>query len=154
MANNSQNGKNFRYHPACKLFPVMPDDQLQQLADDIRKNGLLEPILIHDGEILDGRNRLLACEKVGVEPDFVEWDGDSTPTERVISGNLMRRDLTAGQRALIGAELLPLLKEEAADRQRLSKGRGVKGAKAAPTFKGKASEKAAKIVGVNSRYVE
>jgi len=114
----------------------------------------LQAIVTYNGEILDGRNRLIACEMAGVEPQFDEWDGDSTPTERVISGNLMRRDLTPGQKAMIGADLLPLLKEEATDRQRLSKGRGKKGAKSVSTISGKASAQAAKYVGANSRYVE
>lgn len=106
-------------HPAALLFPMMPMDELQKLADDIRVNGLLEPIELLDGRIIDGRNRLKACELAGVAPRYevVNLDGGS-PTEYVASKNLHRRHLTASERAGIGADMVPLLQEEAKERQR------------------------------------
>ena len=49
-------------HPAADLFPLMSADELRELADDIRKNGLQVPIdMFVDGDgntwLLDGRNR-------------------------------------------------------------------------------------------------
>jgi hypothetical protein len=39
--------------------------------------GTPRPIFHSTGAILDGRNRLAACEKAGVEPDFITYaDGD------------------------------------------------------------------------------
>lgn len=48
--------------------PVDPEDvAVQRLADDIRRNGLLEPILItRDGVILSGHRRFAACKVVGL----------------------------------------------------------------------------------------
>jgi hypothetical protein len=43
-------------HPASNLFPMMSEKELKELADDIRKNGLLEPIVRYNRMILDGRN--------------------------------------------------------------------------------------------------
>jgi len=83
----------YRYHPACLLFPRLGDEELQELGEDIRANGLLHDIVRFKGEILDGRNRLAACKMAGVKPRFVEWNGSGSPTERVISGNLIRRHL-------------------------------------------------------------
>ena len=66
---------------------------------------------------------------------------------------LGRRHLTAGQRALIALDVLPLMAAEAKERQRLSKGRGKKVAeKCAPL--GKASAAAAKAARTNTTYVE
>ncbi len=143
-------------HAACKLFPQIPDDELQQLADDIRANGLRNPVVLLDGKVLDGRNRLAACEIAGVDPRFEKWDGQGSPVEWVISQNLMRRHLTASQRAVVAHDLLPMLAKEAKERQRRSKGRGKKVAKNCATFlsNGKASEAAARITRTNARYVE
>ena len=80
----------FSLHPACKLFPKLGDVELRELADDIKANGLQNPIVLLGGKILDGRNRHVACKLSGVEPRFEEWKGKGSPVEWVISQNLMR----------------------------------------------------------------
>lgn len=154
MNNNDFDPLNLKYHPACEIFPTLSNEELQSLADDIKANGLLEPIVVYKGEILDGRNRYEACEVAGVEPQFVAWDGEGSPAAYVISKNLQRRNLTASQRAVIAYELLPLLEAEAKERQRLSNGRGKKGGQNCSTEIGKASEHAAKIGNCSSTYIE
>ena len=146
----------FSLHPACKLFPKLGDVELRELADDIKANGLQNAIILLDGKILDGRNRHAACKLAGVEPRFEKWKGKGSPVEWVISQNLMRRHLTASQRAVVALDLLPLLEKEAKQRQRLSRGRGKKGAKPCATIStnGKSSETVARITGSNARYVE
>jgi ParB-like chromosome segregation protein Spo0J len=83
---------------------MLDDDQLQELADDIRVNGLRQPIITCDGMILDGRNRFEACKLAGVEPHFAEFEGDD-PLAYVVSLNLKRRHLKESQRALIAARI-------------------------------------------------
>lgn len=148
--------KRYSYHPACLLFPKLSREELQALSADIKVRGLLQPIVTYQEQILDGRNRLEACDLAGVEPRFVEWDGTGSPTEWAISANLFRRHLTSSQRAVVAYDLLPLLEQEAKQRQRLSKGRGKKGAQPCATFtgNGKASEVAARVTRTNARYVE
>ena len=84
-------------HEAAELFPVMEEPELQELTDDIAKNGLLVPILVFDSMVLDGRNRLLACTRAGVEPEFIEYNG-TDPVSVVISQNIHRRHLKPGQK--------------------------------------------------------
>ena len=124
----------YSYHPACLLFPKLGDQELQELAADIKASGLRNPIVLYQGKILDDRNRLAACEIAGVGPRFVEWNGKGSPVEWVISENLIRRHLTASQRAVIAHDLLPLLEKEAKERQRLSHGRGKKVSQYEDTF--------------------
>jgi hypothetical protein len=91
-------------HPHAAIFPMMADDELDALAADIEKNGLNEPILVHKktGFVVDGRNRIEACKRAGVEPHTKEVEGD--PLILVLSYNLKRRHLTPGQRAIAAAK--------------------------------------------------
>jgi hypothetical protein len=105
-------------HPAAMLFPMMNEEELKKLAEDIEDNGLIEPVVLYHGQILDGRNRLAACELAGVLPHFTEVDGDvPSATRYVLSKNLHRRHLTINKKAMIAARSLPLLEEEARQRQ-------------------------------------
>jgi ParB-like chromosome segregation protein Spo0J len=94
----------YEYHPISEILPMLPPDELQALADDIKENGQKNPIWLCDDKILDGRNRYQACELAGVEPDFVAYEG-SDPLGHVISHNLRQRHLSASQRAMIAAHL-------------------------------------------------
>ncbi len=150
--------KSITYHPACLLFQELRGDELQELADDIKVHGLRNAVILHEGKVLDGRNRLAACKLAGVEPRFEEWTGTGSPVEWVISENLIRRHLTASQRAVVAHDLLPLLEREAKDRQRQSNNYRANG-RLAPECanrngKGKASEAAARIARSSARYVE
>ncbi|HQU46522.1 MAG TPA: hypothetical protein PK867_27190, partial [Pirellulales bacterium] len=107
-------------HPAAELFPLMRGPEFGLLVEDISEHGLREPIVIYQGLVLDGRNRLRACETTGVEPRFVEWDGVGSPLAFVLSRNLHRRHLNEGQRAVIAARAKGMFEEEAAERKRAS----------------------------------
>lgn len=91
-------------HPACAAWPPLSAAELQALADDIRENGLLEPVVLIDGAILDGRHRWLACELASVEPRTVIYQGDD-PIGYVLSRNLHHRHMTLNARALAVATL-------------------------------------------------
>jgi ParB-like chromosome segregation protein Spo0J len=109
--------KKLTFHPACLLFPQLPKNELRALAADIKANGLQKSIVLYEGKILDGRNRWLACKIAKVKPTFIEWDGKGSPVAWVISENLVRRHLTSSQRAVIALDILPMLEEEAKERQ-------------------------------------
>ena len=97
-------------HPAADAFPLMAPDELKQLTDDIAAHGLIHPIVRNAvGVILDGRNRLKACEIAGIEPRFEEFKGDDA-TAFIVSMNLTRRHLSESQRAMVAAKLAELSK--------------------------------------------
>jgi ParB-like nuclease domain len=63
-------------HPVAALFPMLADDELDELAASIKANGLLQPIVIDtEGAILDGRHRFKACQKADVKPRFETYKG-------------------------------------------------------------------------------
>jgi hypothetical protein len=82
-------------HPICLLMPSADEDELQNLTDDIRARGLLDPIVLFEKRILDGRNRAAACGSAGVAPRYVEFQGTREEALMfVVSHNLKRRHLT------------------------------------------------------------
>ncbi|HEX6970238.1 MAG TPA: DNA methyltransferase [Micromonosporaceae bacterium] len=106
------------FHPVADIFPMMSDRELLDLTDDIRENGLREPIWLHrDGRVIDGRNRWLACLQLTIEPHTRTYEGDnSTLVAFVVSLNLHRRHLTESQRAMVAARLSTLKHGQRADR--------------------------------------
>lgn len=119
------------FHELANLFPLIEGDDFEQLVADVREHGIRDPITIHDGQVLDGRNRyraMLELAKTGevlgpgwghranetldatdlVPPHmwfvrFNTFDGD--PLTWVISKNLMRRHLDESQRAMVAADI-------------------------------------------------
>jgi hypothetical protein len=146
----------FDPHPVCALFPRMSDTELADLAEDIRRHGLQAPIVVLDGQILDGRNRLLACQVAGIEPRFVAWAGNGDPADFVVSANLHRRHLTESQRAMVAVSLTEFW-NEARDRQlasRLKPGEHPIPGERRVENGGKAAAAAAEVVEVSTRLVE
>jgi hypothetical protein len=149
-------------HPICRLFPMLSDAELEGMVEDIRRRGkLLEPIVLLQGAVLDGQNRLEACRRAGVRPTFVEWEGEGSPLEWAITKNLRRRQLNASQRAVLVLRVLPLLEWEAKERQRLNSSPEGKVAQKCATLlpggadeRGKAVEHAARLVGASPRYIQ
>src|SRR5438105_14319534 len=115
-----------RFHEDAALFPLMDEEALVALAQDIRAHGQRRPISRHQGVIIDGRNRYLACRRAGVEPIFAEWDAQGDVLDFIVSENLHRRHLTTAQKAAIAADL----KERLAARARARMAEG--GSKSAP----------------------
>lgn len=89
-------------HPLCTLFPRLSGFEFECLKLDIKENGQREPIIVHDGMILDGGNRYRACVDLGIEPQKMKFSGGNIVTY-VLSTNLHRRHLTPGQQAAIVA---------------------------------------------------
>ena len=105
-------------HPYAELFPLMAHPDFDALCGHIATNGLQEEIVLHEGQILDGRNRYLACLAGGVAPRFRAYAGEcGSPLAFVVAKNVRRRHLTESQRALLAARLKPLFEEEAHTRQ-------------------------------------
>lgn len=108
-------------HPAAELFPLASDDELAELTDDIKANGLIEPVWLYNDPdrgtvLLDGRNRSIACQRAGATPTTRTYHG-ADPIGFSISQNLKRRHLTTGQKAMLALKVEPLYAAEAAERR-------------------------------------
>lgn len=105
-------------HGAALTMPPMSDEEFKEFKEDISGNGLIEPIVLFQGKVLDGRNRYNACKELGIEVWGRNWEGGMDPVEYVVAKNLHRRHLTPGQRAAAAARALEYHVQEAKDRQR------------------------------------
>jgi len=147
----------WKIHPAAELFPMIDTEELNALADDIKANGLIDPIVIYKGQVLDGRNRLAACERAGVEPRVIHttlMDGKIGPTEWVLAKNLRRRQLTKSQAAAVAVEALPMLEAEA--HNRIIAGKVINPEQKVAQGESRAAQSrdvAAEMMGVNRQYV-
>ncbi|WP_053725928.1 ParB N-terminal domain-containing protein [Streptomyces sp. WM6378] len=90
-----------KIHPTTAMFPMLEEDELHDLAESIKTLGQHHDIVLDaDGVLLDGRNRLAACELAGVKPRFTTYTGND-PKGLILAYNLRRRSLSKGQRAMI-----------------------------------------------------
>ena len=106
----------YESHPIADIWPLLSDEELQELAEDIKQRGLLNPIVLYEGKILDGRNRFKACQLAGVVPKTLQYEGDK-PISHALALNEKRRHLTKSQRAALAVEIEPMFAAEAKKRQ-------------------------------------
>jgi hypothetical protein len=112
----------FKVHPFADDFPMMSDAELAELGEDIKANGLREPIAFWDADkgtprferlLVDGRNRMEAMERVGLDLDRIRsihrgrYSGkehkkfiDGDPVAYILSLNIHRRHLTKQQQQI------------------------------------------------------
>jgi len=144
----------YKPHRISEILPSMSDDEKHELVADIKNNGLVEPIVLYQGAVLDGVHRQEACVKAGIPPRYIEFDKlppstrGNGPLGFVISKNLKRRNLSTSQRAMVAAEMIPALEKELAERDGEEK-RGP----GRPPKAGKATETAADALGVDESSV-
>jgi hypothetical protein len=85
---------------ALKL-PRMPDDVFDELVGDMQRRGFRPefPIITHNGKIISGVHRARACVKAGVEPVYLQFDGNDEDVERfIIQAEFCRRHLSPQER--------------------------------------------------------
>lgn len=97
-----------KHHPLSALVEFGAGIDLDALAADMRENGYDEdkPIVLLDGEILDGRHRHAAAIMAEVEPVFRKFTGKD-PVAYAME-KLRRQHLNDSQRAMLAAGLAKL----------------------------------------------
>ena len=81
----------YTFHEVANLFPMMNAEVFDNLKKDISTNGLIEPIWLHNDQIIDGRNRYRACLATGVPVKTRNWPGEGSLVNFVLSLNMQRR---------------------------------------------------------------
>ena len=94
--------KPFEGHP----FYVKDDDDMEQLTESIRRQGVLNPIMVcpldtGEYEVISGHRRLHACKKAGIEmiPAFIYSMDRSEAVVAMVDSNLHREKLLPSEKA-------------------------------------------------------
>jgi len=94
--------KPFEGHP----FYVKDDDDMEQLTESIRQQGVLNPIMVRpldagEYEVISGHRRLHACKKAGIEmiPAFIYSMDRSKAVVAMVDSNLHRDKLLPSEKA-------------------------------------------------------
>jgi|GEM_PF-4608395 len=88
-------------HPLADRWPMLEKEELRALSADIAAHGLREPIVLDEnGRLIDGRNRLMACQIAEIVPQFKTIPA-AEARAYIFSSNAQRRNTTSGQRAMI-----------------------------------------------------
>ena len=106
------------------LFPELVGDDFKKLVDSIREKGQLIPLAVNsEGILLDGHQRLRACEEVQIEPHYNVFTFQSEEEELnfVVASNLTRRHLNDVQKYELAKKLIPF--EQRFAKERSQKGR-------------------------------
>jgi hypothetical protein len=112
-------------HPVAAMFPMMSDEELDDLAADIKAHGLIHPIVLdEEGTLIDGRNRLEACHRARVTPSYTTLDGRD-PVMYILSSNVARRHMSKGQTAMAVAQANFFAAKKFGDQQVLARAVGV-----------------------------
>lgn len=101
--------KPLEFHPIANRYPLMEEPEFLLFVEHMREKGFdpRNKIILHEGKILDGRNRYKACVALGIPVDSLteEWQGAwSSPEEFCKKVNRFRCHYSAGQIALLAAQ--------------------------------------------------
>lgn len=97
----SEEKRNLTVHPFARLIPLIGIGDLDRLTDDIRDRGVIEPLIMFEGKVLDGRNRLAVAAVTGSPVRLKNFDGTRDEARAFVwSANAARRHLTIPQIAL------------------------------------------------------
>ncbi len=136
------------YHRLADLFDLLEGQALDSFVEDVRANGQRIAAVAYRGELIDGRNRDIACQRLGRDLMVEVLPDDTDPRTVIRSLNIERRHMTTDQRAAIAAEFLVPVYAEAARQRQLA------GVAVPDDQKGTAAELAARDMAVSAPSVK
>lgn len=94
------------------IFPEAKQEDYERLRQDIAENGYdsSQPIILYQGDILDGWNRQKACDELKVSPVYETFTGTDEEAIAFMMRTNKRRNLSSGQWSCIAVEAEDLIK--------------------------------------------
>lgn len=108
----------FIVHPAAAVFPLIEGDDFNDLCESIRMHGVQHPAIVRGKELIDGRNRMRACEALKAQGwsgscPVVEWKDDGrNVAEWIWDTNALRRHMNDDGIAMASTAIWPLIAKE------------------------------------------
>lgn len=142
-------------HELADRYPLMSDEEREALKQSLLKSGQINPIMLFNNEIIDGRNRYLVMKELAekgqlsFEPNIRSYQCKEEDLPQIVEAlNVHRRHLSPSQKAAIGVKThLKVQRQLAQERQQ-------KGVSVKVSGGSKTAEAIAKLVGVSTTYVE
>lgn len=89
--------------PIANDNPMMLSSEFNLLVNDIKANGQKDPVLMYDGKIMDGRNRLAAAKQLIIDLKVIHLTGTREEAEASARSSDARRNLSKSQLAMKAA---------------------------------------------------
>ena len=166
---NDKKQKDLARHPlAEEFFGSLERHEFEGLKQGIAENPQGVQVWLYQGHVLCGWHTYLACQELGIEPEYVEVEAknDDEALLKALSVELRRRSHTEQQRCAIwfrAADKIPLLRAsleritcEAGERKQSGLKRGKEAPPRQPQLEanGKAAKKIGDLLGVSRSVVE
>ena len=129
--------------PLAHMFPPLSPAQYSRLLASIIAHGLIHPIVVWRGEIIDGLHRLRACLEAGVDPRYEVLDDAENPFEYLAGVNISHRDMDQNDKARLAYDMS----------QYSAPGRPRATDENSANLRNITQEEAAKLIGVSTRLV-
>jgi hypothetical protein len=94
----------WKFHPYTEIFDLMEGDDFKALVEDIKVKGQEVPVVMWNDQVLDGRNRVRACQQLGIAVKSIPYEGKD-PLGFVWSANYLRRHLNETQRGIAAVKV-------------------------------------------------
>jgi hypothetical protein len=108
-------------HQLANLFPEMSAYEFNELVADIEKHGQRVEVDLWNGEIIDGKHRAVACQKLGIEPRYHarRFESEIGARDYAVSQNFHRRHLDPEHKRILIAAFADWSKSDRAIAEQL-----------------------------------
>ena len=102
--------------------PKLSTREFANLTEDIRQHGVVTPILVYKGKIIDGHNRYRICKEYNIpfETKEMNFSSDSEAIAWIIKEQVGKRNLTPFQRCEMVLKYEPEIKAELEKRRKVA----------------------------------
>ncbi len=92
---NGLTDDSLKRHPLSAVWPDLKPEESQAMTESMRASGFdrSEPVVVHEGMVLDGWHRYQKARELGIEPIFMDYPGGD-PAGFVISRHKARRHIS------------------------------------------------------------